>query len=259
MKVYVITHKIFNSKELRNNDSYPILLVGAKNGNKGLQYYLNDNTKENISGKNKNFCELTGQYWIWKNSQEDIVGLVHYRRYFSLSKKSKSLNSILPAHTIRNILSSNDIILPKRNPFIFEGKTAAQFFGDVHDPLVWTLTRDIIKESYPSYIQDFDWFSSQKSGYVYNMVITKKELFDQYSKWLFDILFKLEKQIDISNYDAYNQRMFGFVSERLINVWVHHMKLKVYECPVMETENKKMTQRVRLWLKKIYLTKKGKL
>ncbi|HFI0659750.1 TPA: DUF4422 domain-containing protein, partial [Streptococcus suis] len=83
----------------------------------------------------------------------------------------------------------------------------------------------------------FEWFENEKEGYCYNMLISNREIFDNYSKWLFDILFELEKNVDLSKYDNYNKRMIGFVSERLINVWVHKNQLSVKELPVVFTES----------------------
>ena len=59
------------------------------------------------------------------------------------------------------------------------------------------------------------------------MFIMKKEKFDEYCQWLFTILFELEKRIDISSYSQYEARVFGFLSERLLNVWLEKQKLKV--------------------------------
>lgn len=243
MKVYVITHKPYKSK-VRKNDIYSDLLVGAETNTTSLvsKDILKDDNGENISNKNKSFCELTGLYWMWKNSTEDIIGLEHYRRYLVKDKKTKEL---LDKNTIQKDLQSYDIILPQ--PLIYgeklsAGKTAARYFGDCHDPLVWTLCRDIIADDYSDYLQDFDWFSYQLQGYCFNMFIANKNIIDEYCKWLFPILFDLESKIDISKYDSYNQRMFGFVSERLLNVWLHHNNLTIKEYPVYMTEEPNLFQ-----------------
>ena len=78
MKLYVATHKSYN--QVQDQDLYIPILVGA-NKNIGEKNYLRDNQGDNnISDRNFTFCELTGLYWIWKNSKDDIVGLCHYRR-----------------------------------------------------------------------------------------------------------------------------------------------------------------------------------
>ena len=46
--------------------------------------------------------------------------------------------------------------------------------------------------------------------HIFNMFVMRKEKFDEYSQWLFAILFELEKRIDISNYNQYEARVFGF-------------------------------------------------
>jgi len=62
-----------------------------------------------------------------------------------------------------------------------------------------------------------------------NMVITSKTLYDEYCSWLFDILFEVEKRTNIENYDDYQKRVFGFLSERLFRTWLLNRPLKVRE------------------------------
>ena len=71
-----------------------------------------------------------------------------------------------------------------------------------------------------------------------------KYLLDNYCNWLFDILFKLEKQVDITNYDDYQKRLFGFISERLFNVWVLHHRLKIKEISVVHLEGENILRKV---------------
>lgn len=143
---------------------------------------------------------------------------------------------------IRKYLTENDIILPERNHHEYFGLTAYENYAQLHNIADWETTKDVIERLYPEYINDVNWFEQEKIGYCYNMMISKKEIFDQYCEWLFSILFEVEKQIDISNYDSYNKRVYGFLSERLINVWVHHQGLKVKEVPVYMTDLKFCTR-----------------
>ena len=98
-KIYVAMHK---KVELPKLDSlYEPLLVGSFNKKENIGL-IRDDSGKNISEKNENYCELTGIYWIWKNSKEDIVGLCHYRRFLAKNKLWK-VNS-------NDYLSKNDII-----------------------------------------------------------------------------------------------------------------------------------------------------
>lgn len=82
-----------------------------------------------------------------------------------------------------------------------------------------------------------------KKGYFYNMLICNKKLYDDYCEWLFDILFKLEDKTDLSTMSSYNQRMYGFISERLLNVWVHHNSLKVKTMSVELFDGRSLVQK----------------
>ena len=54
----------------------------ALNGTK-LQGMRHDDDGDNISQKTKTYCELTAQYWAWKNEDADYYGFFHYRRYLA--------------------------------------------------------------------------------------------------------------------------------------------------------------------------------
>ena len=73
------------------------------------------------------------------------------------------------------------------------------------------------------------------------MFVSHSKVVKDYSDWLFNILFELEKKVDLSQYDSYNQRMFGFLSERLFNVWLHHQNLKIKEVTVKFMERQPIT------------------
>ena len=223
--IYIITHKKFDEPKL---EDYKPLQVGFQND----LGYLRDNKKDNISDKNENYCELTGLYWIWKNDNEsDIVGISHYRRYFTLK-----LNKIIVSKNIQKILDKYDVIIPK-NEYYKESVeeqycNASGFSEDLE------LLRKILSEKYPDYIESYD--KIMKRNYIsqYNMMICKKKLFNDYCKWLFDILFELEKNIDLSKYNDYQKRIYGFLSERLLNVWIDKNNLKSKKLKVINTENK---------------------
>ena len=82
------------------------------------------------------------------------------------------------------------------------------------------------------------------------MLVMKRPLFDDYCTWLFDILFELEKRLDISSYSAYDARVFGFVAERLLDVYVDTKKVKYAELPVLHTESQHWPTKIMRFLKR---------
>jgi hypothetical protein len=77
---------------------------------------------------------------------------------------------------------------------------------------------------------------------LYNMFVCKKSLIDEYFAWLFPTLFALEKKIPYQDYDAYQKRVFGFMAERLFNVWLHHQRdrLKIKYLPVVNIDGENL-------------------
>lgn len=227
MAVYIITHKAFNKL---SEKGYKTLLVGANKGHIFGDCF--DDEGDNISEKNKYYCELTGLYWIWKNVKDDYIGIVHYRRYFSRSLKKTKL---LSEEEIKHKLRKYDIILPNRvNLFQPVEKQFSKMY--VSDPNILKLIRESVFEKSPEYIKYYDDVMSGWDVYFCNMMICSKELFDNYCEWLFSILFVLECKVDMTMYDNYQKRLFGFVSERLLKVWVEKNNLSVCELGMVNIE-----------------------
>lgn len=224
--IYIVTHK---NIPFRLTDGYVRLSVG---NHPGVVSEYQDHNGDNISHKNSTFCELTGLYWIWKNHNNDpCVGLVHYRRFFAYHIRER-IDKLIPFNLrimkykrAKKLLHKYDIILPK--PFCFPITVKEQYAACHHGKDMDTV-RAIIEEKYPEYIPAFDAVMSSNTLHAFNMLVTSREVLDEYCTWLFDILFEAERRIDISGYGEYQKRIFGFLSERLLNVYCTHHQLKAY-------------------------------
>ena len=177
-------------------------------------YY--DDQGDNISDKNSQFCELTAMYWIWKNSEEPIVGLEHWRRRF-----------LLPDDWTQLIISNGiDVILPVP---LCVMPSLKENFVTRHLPVIWDMTMNIIGELYPEdKYKPEDYFIHTNLYSPCNMLIARKEIFDDYCSWLFPILIELNNRIGVVE-DKYQNRYPGFVSERLLNYYfeVHRNDLNI--------------------------------
>lgn len=233
IKIIVATHKKY---QMPDDPMYIPLQVGAE-GKEDLGY-TKDNTGDNISSKNKNYCELTGLYYMWKNMVSDYKGLVHYRRHFiSSDAKGDKTDRIIKKEELEIILKDTDIIVPKKRHYYIETNYSQYAHAHHHEDL--DVTRNIIEERYPDYIPSFDKVMKKTYGHRFNMFVMKSEKLDEYLTWMFDILFELEKRIDISGYSANDSRIFGFVSERLLDVWLDKTGYDYKEQPYafMEKQN----------------------
>ena len=240
MTMYVITHKHFNYKSLPNG--YVPLLVGA-NKNANPDNFITDNTGDDISDKNISYCEETGLYWIIKNTTDKNIGISHYRRYFANFKNRKSMllsvllkGKVKPISTeaLDNFLKSGYTWIVSEQEAGGPGSIWSQFELN-HNINDLKITEKVISNLYPEYLFDFKQVIKQsQTGSFYNMFYTSREEAEAYSEWLFNILFEVEKQTDITNYDSYQKRLYGFLAERLMNVWLHHRKARIKYLPVFD-------------------------
>lgn len=222
IKILVAAHKEFPIPT--DKSLYLPVLVGAiKNYKKGIKYQRDDDG-ENISQKNPNYNELTAIYWAWKNLDADVIGLVHYRRLFNKGR-GRGLDSVLNRNDIEALLDKAPIILPKKRNYYIETNYLHYIHAHHKEPL--EETRKIIQENHPKYLNAFDLVMKRRSAHMFNMFIMKKSEFEQYAEWLFSILFELEGNIDTSNYSTQEARVFGYISELLMDVWLESTS-KVY-------------------------------
>lgn len=248
IKFLVATHKKY---WMPKDEIYLPIQVG-KEGKKDLGY-IGDNTGDNISIKNSNYCELTAIYWAWKNLEADYIGLVHYRRYFTkhnFRNCEMKKRDILSKKDFENIFKDVDIIVPDKRRYYIE--TNRSHYNHAHYKKDLNETENIIKEIYPEYSIAFNKVMNRTWAHMFNMFVMRKDYFGEYCEWLFTILFELERRIDISNYTVMEARVFGFISELLLDVWLETKQIKYKEVNVsfMEKQN---------WLKKGTLFLKRKI
>lgn len=235
----------------KEDEVYLPLHVGKSQSNIDLGIQC-DNEGENISYKNGSYCELTGLYWAWKNLKDvEYIGLCHYRRYFNFYKKGDLFSdySIIDKNEFDNIdlsLPNLDSIFQKSNIILPEPKIYGfplyVQYGVFHYLEDLEAVRDIIINLDPSYeeaVNKILYHTNEIS--CYNMFIMKWSDFDKYCQWLFPILEAAENLIDIASYDSGQKRIWGFLSERLLNIYVYKNRMNVKHYPVyfIQEESKK--------------------
>lgn len=233
IQIFAMTHKAFTPPP--DNMYVPLQVGRALHEPLG---FLGDDSGEHISDLNAWFSELTGVYWLWKNYRDaDIIGICHYRRYF-IAEDGHLYNRA----DIRQLLSQYDMIVTKklelRMPY-YDG------FASTHDEKDLVETERVVSEKYPEYAALFHDMVHKKKTYFANMMICSKQLYDEYCTWLFDILFEVQQRIDTTGYDNYRKRVYGFLSEFLLTVWIARNQLHVYESCVGMCAEKRETEEIK--------------
>lgn len=207
-----------------------------------------DDSGEQISERNPSFCELTGLYWAWKNLDADAIGLVHYRRHFAGKFRLNKKNRVATRADIENTLDRADVLLPKKRNYYIE--TNYSHYIHAHHEQDLLLTKEILLERYADYLPAWERVMRRTSGHRFNIFVMKKPLLDQYLTWLFEVLFELESRLDTSTYTGIDARVFGLVSERLLDVWIEHHNIHYTELPVVNLESQHWPKKIIGFLKR---------
>ncbi|MEI6847082.1 MAG: DUF4422 domain-containing protein [Chlorobiaceae bacterium] len=221
-KILVAYHK---PAILFKNDILTPIHVGRMNAkNRGMsndnyQWMISntigDDDGENISELNPNFCELTAVYWAWMNYDKlgspNYIGLEHYRRHFNI-------DASLPV-----FLGDYDIVAPIES---LKNETIESQFSNGHKSVDFSEVIDFLCSLCPEYAKIAKSYTKQNNGYFYNMFIMKKHVFFEYCEWIFKILLQLHKKTDYSEYNEFDQRMPGYLGERLLGIFIQKKKLE---------------------------------
>ncbi|MDO4842232.1 MAG: DUF4422 domain-containing protein [Phoenicibacter congonensis] len=243
VKIFVTTHKdvdVFDSAVLQ-----PVQ-VSAEPNRERLSWAFQDDSGENIADKNEQFCELTTQFWAWKNVEAEYYGFCHYRRYFDFSDAEHKENDWgevvgsrincasqkrfkLDDASIKNVIKDCDIVttrihdiskFPDRNASVYEQFANAPYLrSEDLDRMI-----EILLAEHPDYADDAEAYLLGSKTCFCNMFIMRKELFSRYCEWLFPMLFKFSDEWDTKYLSQDTLRTPGHLAERLFNIWLIHEK-----------------------------------
>ena len=218
----------------------PVVQIPINSSGGGI---LADNIGDNISEKNYLYGELTATYSIWKNflplhPDIEYIGCCHYRRFFDFQKEAKkdkpfeiidfkafekTFQAKNTKEEIEKIIYDYDIILPETQKF--NVNVYSQFISRECNPKDdFEKCINIIKKYYPEYVPYLEKVLNENKLHTCLNFIMKKNLFNSWCKWIFDILFKLENHINIE--DKNKIRILAFIAERLFDVWFLYQKDK---------------------------------
>ena len=240
VKLFVSVYK--DRCEKKDEWLLPVSAGAALYEEDDLRLDLRDDRGENISEKNPLYCELTVQYYAWKNESFDFGGLMHQRRYFDLRRVYPLLPDKRPGHVkpyriystpddktlselelnkkrLSVIAAHFPVLAPVRENIYmpvaeYYKKNDAGGFDDLR------LLEDIIKHKCPGYLSAFRKYLNGRYSYFCNMMIMRRDHFCRYSEWLFGILFEYEKR---KPKKLVRPREIGKLAERLFGVYMTYL------------------------------------
>lgn len=254
-KILVCCHK---ESQLPDDDKYLPIHVGKALSNQDLGI-TGDDSGDNISQKNSSYCELTGMYWAWKNLKDvDVIGMCHYRRFFDFHHQCESLFPItsfltkdynqvdlsIPDQVLSNLDDQTVIVASpiKYNMSLYADYCCQHISDD------FTTLLNVILDKEDKELQDafFKVMYQNHRLRHFNMFMMTWTTFDKYCTWLFDILERVEQKTDISHYSPMQKRIYGYMAERLLNVYIERNHLKAREKKVIWFNDEKPTKRSKI-------------
>ena len=209
--------------------------------------WLRDNTKENISYKNKYYGEYTFHYWFWKNMIDEIekntwLGFCGYRYFWKKNRgpfEGDLKNNILQKppeewlnydSIVADPINLEKIKLSKiikngglsffLNPqtYNFKKKNIKFHFDVFHGKELLDQAIELLDDQNR---EDFKAYTRENhSFHKWNMFICRSQsLIKNYYESIFSWLFKCEKIFGFDLEGYAKTRIYGFLAERYLSYW----------------------------------------
>lgn len=239
VKIYSAMHK--PHPVIKNCDYLVPIHVGAGQSDIPTDtispYAIRDDSGKNISSKNSGYCELTGQYWVWKNTRSDYVGFFHYRRYLTFRRIRLTYKRQKPGFLdksyarfllgmspirLNSLLEDKRVILPP--PTYLEASNLYDQYALAHNPSDLDLALGFLLSADIRWNQYVERLKTSPSGYFKNIFIASWDFFDGWMRFIMPILEHVEgNKIDVFR-DQDQSRLYGFLAERLFNIYLWKMQ-----------------------------------
>jgi hypothetical protein len=240
IKIYQTFHK----DHVHNAQAEWLRPVGV--GGYTHEGFESDAQGDNIAALNPAYCELTVQYWAWKNTRSDYVGLCHYRRLMNFVVDQSWLaagnSSVAPDQAmvdyltspaqlqrLQALLTQYDVVVPRQVRTV--PSIEHQYLACV-ERAPWEAFLRVLRLVYSRHRGVEDYFRLAPQAPMWNMFVMRRDLFEAYCEELFLVLDAVYEQIGVP-YDTYQNRYPGFLGERFLGFWLHLNRPRTCEVPML--------------------------
>lgn len=234
VKILVACHK---KAEVYQDNVYTPIQVG-KSLRPDLDLgFITDDTGDNISSLNPYYCELTAEYWAWKNLDCEYIGLQHYRRYFDYTFTEDNVDKFFED---TDVVLANPYYLPRT---IFDWWCQELVPEDIY------ISLKLLEKMYPDDYSKGQSYFTNKIFYPCNMFVCRKQLFDEFAAWQFKYLKKLREIVCMSDYKR-EQRLMGFIGEGIMPLYFMNRGYRIKTLPMVPMPGSKEKFKMGNWRRK---------
>ena len=256
VKILISCHK---PTDVMHTEVFEPIHVGAAVKGECLPGMLSDADGDNISLKNPMYCEMTAQYWAWKNLDADYYGFCHYRRYFNFSEKQYKedpYGNIICSYldkravkkykmsdkVIRGLTDQYDVIITRRKDIRRlpeKPSTPREHYKKAEKLHIEDFERmlRIIDDKFPEYSAAAHTFADGHISCFCNMYILRKDLFFRYCEWAFAVLDEFCARTDMTHYSTEAVRTPGHLAERLFNIFLIRLEEEESDLRIHEVQS----------------------